>query len=305
MSGEANAVAAVVQNDVCANCGIAAVDEIKLEDCGGCDLVKYCGDKCKEGHREQHEVECKNRAKKLHDDDLFTQPDGTHLGECPICFLPMPLDPNKCRYKSCCSNFICMGCIFAQMKSNMNMLEGSRCPFCREPAAEDKEESSKLMERVEVDDPAAMCRFGTQRYKAGDYDVALKYWSKAAELGDLNAHHRLGQMYYQGGGVEKDEEKGVFHSEKAAIGGNPDARMILGCYEGMNGRVERGVKHFIIAANLGHEVSMKALWREFRVGNITKEDLDATLRTHKAAIDAMKSSERDLAEGYLQYEQMK
>src|SRR6056300_567262 len=112
MSGAATAavdVEADQNDDVCANCGISEVDEIKLEDCDGCDLVKYCSDKCKEEHREQHEEECKERAKKLHDDDLFTQPDSTHLGECPLCFLPMPIDPNKCRYKSCCSNFICMG----------------------------------------------------------------------------------------------------------------------------------------------------------------------------------------------------
>ena len=178
MSGAAKAAVDVEadQHDVCANCGIAQVDEIKLEDCGGCDLVKYCGDKCKEEHREQHEEDCKRRAKKLHDDDLFTQPDGTHLGECPICFLPMPLDPKKSCYRSCCSNLICQGCIIAQMKSNMTVLEGSRCPFCREPVADnDEEESSKLMERVKANDPAAMVQFGMERYLEGDYDGALKY----------------------------------------------------------------------------------------------------------------------------------
>ena len=41
--------------EVCANCGIAGVDNIKLEDCDGCDLVKYCSDGCRELHREQHE----------------------------------------------------------------------------------------------------------------------------------------------------------------------------------------------------------------------------------------------------------
>ena len=31
----------------CANCGIAQVDDIKLKICdGGCDLVKYCSDRC-------------------------------------------------------------------------------------------------------------------------------------------------------------------------------------------------------------------------------------------------------------------
>ena len=67
-------------------------------------------------------------------------------------------------------------------------------------------------------------------------------------------------------------------------------------YEKKNGNVERAVKHFIIAAKLGHEESMKALWSHYSDGNITKEDLDATLRTHQAAITAMKSAQRDAAE---------
>jgi hypothetical protein len=56
------------------------------------------------------------------------------------------------------------------------------------------------------------------------------------------------------------------------------------------------VKHFIIAANLGNEKSMKALWKYYSAGHINKEDLDATLRTHHAAINEMKSPEREAAE---------
>jgi hypothetical protein len=82
-------------DEVCACCGITGVDDVKLKDCNdGCDLVKYCGDGCQENHREQHEQECKKRKAKLHDKKLFTQPD-CHLGECPLCFLPLPLDPSK------------------------------------------------------------------------------------------------------------------------------------------------------------------------------------------------------------------
>jgi hypothetical protein len=73
--------------NVCANCGIAGVDDIKLEECTDCDLVRYCGDKCREEHRELHEEECNKRKAELRDKELFTQPDETHLGECPLCFL--------------------------------------------------------------------------------------------------------------------------------------------------------------------------------------------------------------------------
>jgi hypothetical protein len=41
---------------------------------------------------------------------------------------------------------------------------------------------------------------------------------------------------------------------------------------------------------------MKALWNAFKRGYITKEDLDATLRAHQAALDGMKSAQRDIAD---------
>jgi TPR repeat protein len=84
----------------------------------------------------------------------------------------------------------------------------------------------------------------------------------------------------------------------AAIGGHPNARFNLAIIEGKNGNVERAAKHFIIAANLGHEDSMKLLWNCYSDGLVSKTELDATLRAHKAAIDATKSAQRDEGEAY-------
>ena len=284
----------VEEADVCcANCGVAEVDDIKLEDCDGCDLVKYCSDKCREEHREQHGEECKKRRTELHDKKLFTHPNGSHEGECPLCFLPMPLDKSKSSFHSCCSESICQGCEYAERKSN----GGDRCPFCREPAPKDDEECNKRkMKRIKANDPAALCNMGLKRNKEGDHDAAVEYWTMAAELGDIEAHFQLADSYHEGKGVEKDEEKAVDHLEKAAIGGHHVARYNLGYIEGENGNIERAVKHFIIAANLGYEDSMKVLWGHYSKGNITKEELEVTLRSHKAALDEMKSSQREEAE---------
>ena len=60
------------------------------------------------------------------------------------------------------------------------------------------------------------------------------------------------------------------------------------------------MKHFIIAANQGFDTSMTALWEVYAKGNITKKDLEAAIRAHKAAVDATKSSQREEAEAYLQ-----
>ena len=86
MMSSAAEVEAEASDVVCDWCGIAEVDNVKLEDCDCCDLVKYCGDGCRGEHRHWHVGDCKRRAKELHDNKLFRQPDGSHLGECPICF---------------------------------------------------------------------------------------------------------------------------------------------------------------------------------------------------------------------------
>ncbi len=169
------------------------------------------------------------------------------------------------------------------------------CPFCREVASEE-DGDEKIMKRVKADDPAALSQMAADRFDEGDYDTALEYWTKAAELGNLDAHYKLALMYNDGRGVEKNMKKEVYHCEEAAVGGHPIARYNLACYEWSNGNIERAAKHHIIAAKLGFDMSMKALWGAFKHGQITKEDLDATLRSHQAAIDATKSAQRDAAE---------
>jgi TPR repeat protein len=160
----------------------------------------------------------------------------------------------------------------------------------------DKEAYEKReRERIEANDPEVLRYRGSKCYQAGDYDKAVEYWTKAAELGNAEAHYQLGCTYGNGEGVEKNEEKAVYHYEKAAIGGHPIARHNLGCHEQGNGNMERAVKHWIIAAKLGDEDSMKALLPNYKEGYISKEEYGATLRTHQAAVDATKSAQREKA----------
>ena len=97
----------------CASCGVAENDDIKLKKCNGCFLVKYCGVKCQKAHRKLHKRACKKRAAELRDELLFKQPEYSHLGDCPICCLPLPLDAMKSGMHLCCSQVICNGCNYA------------------------------------------------------------------------------------------------------------------------------------------------------------------------------------------------
>eukprot|EP00985_Skeletonema_marinoi_P003292 scaffold1373_cov134-Skeletonema_marinoi.AAC.2 len=281
----------------CASCGTPEVDDVKLKDCSACKLVKYCGVKCQKDHRPQHKQACKKRAAELRDEILFKQPESTHRGDCPICFLPLPIDHTKSTLWSCCCKVICNGCDRANVRREVREKLDRKCPFCRHPVPKSEEEFKRnIIERIEANDPVAIRQMGGYRNQEGDYDGAIEYFKKAAGLGDLGAHYELTVMYRNRHGVEKDKKKEVYHLEKAAIGGEPFARHNLGCIEEESGRPDRAVKHWIIAAKLGYDKSLESLKKIYRRGLVSKEDFAAALRGHQAAIDATKSPQREEAE---------
>ena len=286
----------------CASCGVAGNDDIKLKNCTACYLVRYCSVKCQKEHWPKHKKECKKRAAELRDEILFKQPESNHLGDCPICCLPLPIDQGqggilKIIYWSCCSKYLCAGCCYSNQKREVEMGLDPKCPFCRELMPSTAKEGEKLrMKRVDANDPAALRHMGTQSIQREDYKGAFEYWSRAAKLGDVVSHFQLSVAYKCGDGVEKNEKKQIYHLEKAAIAGHPDARFNLGCIELDNGRYERAVKHRIIAANLGHDKSLANLKDMYERGMVSKEAFDATLRAHQAAVDATKSPEREVGE---------
>jgi TPR repeat protein len=143
------------------------------------------------------------------------------------------------------------------------------------------------------------------RRKEGDYETAFKYLTRAAELGDIKAHYSLSDMYAYAQGVDKDEKKEVYHLEEAAIGGDPVSRFYLGAKEYKNGRIDRARKHFIIAANLGCNKSLKNIKIFYSRGHASKEEYADALRAYQATVEEMKSAEREKAEEAVKNGQVK
>ena len=283
----------------CASCGIAEVDDIKLVPCDDCDLVNYCSDECQRDHRSEHEANCEERVAELRDEILFKQPEGTHFGDCPICCVPFPLDPLKSRMQACCSKMICIGCSYSSIVRHWEEKRLRTCPFCRHIVPDTLEESDKIRtKRVEANDPTAIRQLGRKHLDEGDYDSAFKYLTKAADFGDAMAHYELSVMYRDEEGVEKDEKREIYHLEEASIAGLPLARYSLAFHEAKNGRIERAVKHLIIAASLGEDNSINGLKEYYKSGFVSKDDFAAALRAHHAAVDATKSPQREAAAKY-------
>ena len=284
----------------CASCGIAGGGDVKLKDCSACKLVKYCGIECQKKHRKEHKAECKRRAAELREEILFKQPESSHNGDCPICCLPLPFDLDESTLWECCYKRICVGCAYATMKRENERRLEFKCPFCR--YAMDRSESAEdrinlTKRRADANDPAALYDLGGMYHREGDYVSAFECFSKAVALGNYApAHRHLFVMYESGEGVEKvNNKKMVYHLEEAAIGGDLIARHNLGYMEELLGNMGRAVKHWIIAANMGHDKSLGSLKKYYRKGLVSKDDLASALRAHQAAVDATKSPKREEA----------
>ena len=294
MSSEEASAGDDTQITRCASCGIAAGGHIKLKECDDCDLVRYCSDECQEDHHSQHNDECQKRARELLDQRLFKQPPASNCeGDCPICFLPLPIDRNQSDMNSCCGKVICNGCSLAADERGL----GENCPFCRKGIPSNEHEFEKnLKKRIKANDPAAITQWGIQCYMKGNYRQALNYFNKAAELDDLEAHFNLADMYANGFGVvERDEKKRVHHLEIAAIGGHASARFNLGIFERDNGALERGLQHFLIACTYGHDKALGEVRTGFMNKLVTKDEFAAALRAHHTAVNATKSEQREKA----------
>jgi len=221
---------------ICANCGKGEEESVKLKACTACKLVKYCNRECQISHRSQHKKECKKRAAELLDIELFKQPPNPN-GDCPICFLRMPLMNSGSRYQSCCGKVICNGCVYAPVYDREgNKVDNDKqnaCAFCRVVAPKTDEEAiERLNKRVEANDAQAIFNLGVY-YRDGrfgfeqDHTKALELYHRAGELNYVNAYNNIGNAYELGQGVEVDMKKSQHYYELSAMrrnGGQEQSR---------------------------------------------------------------------------------
>ena len=160
----------------CANCGKGEESIGDLKACTACKLVKYCNRECQIAHRPLHKKACKKRAAELHDEALFKEPPPRE--DCPICFLPLPLDANEIEFKSCCGKVICHGCICAMSEEARGRGKIGLCPFCREPnTTTDEEEYERIKKLVDANNAYAFYNF------AGYYEYGRRGMPQDYEKG--------------------------------------------------------------------------------------------------------------------------
>jgi TPR repeat protein len=66
-------------------------------------------------------------------------------------------------------------------------------------------------------------------FDSNENSEVARHWSeRAAEQGHSGAHTRLGTIYHEGLGVERDPQRAVFHWLTAAQAGHPGAQLMIG-----------------------------------------------------------------------------
>ena len=120
-------------------------------------------------------------------------------------------------------------------------------------------------------------------------------WTKAAELGSLDAHAQLGATYYKGVSIAEDKQKGIHHWQQAAMKGDAFSRNKLGAVEAINENYELAVQHWMISAKMGDEGSLNNIKYMFKAGHATKAQYAEALLGYREAVEEMKSPQREEA----------
>ena len=146
-------------------------------------------------------------------------------------------------------------------------------------------------------------KIGKKFYNRGNYDEAVKWYRKAANKGDNKARNDLGNCYYGGKGVEKDELEAVRWFWDAAVQGDAEAQNSLGdCYyygKGVEVNETEAAEWYQGAADKGHADAQTKIGNCYYYGNGVKKDYaKATEWYQKAAIQGNIKAQKKLGDCY-------
>ena len=130
-------------------------------------------------------------------------------------------------------------------------------------------------------------------YEAGNYDVAVGYYLKAAEFNEVEAMFNLGYALYHGEGITQDYPSAVMWFKRAANMAYPKAEYNLAfCY--MNGKgvpcnYDKALKLLISSANHGFDQAQLTLSECYEHGVLVEQDMKESLRWKQMAVRQMKT----------------
>ena len=224
----------------------------------------------------------------------------TERRECPICMLPLPLGSNETTFMNCCGKFICQGCMYKGVVTNLKngtpQDEIKKCVFCRQlPVKNVIKALKKLIKRNNALAYIQMAGHYIEGEGVFQSDTkSLELIACAAELGEVEAFSRIGSFYLDGTAVEEDISKAVEIFEVGAKKGSISAHQRLAEFHGINENIQDCIEHTKVAASAGDQIAMDNLMANYKVNKLlSKEDLSQTLLAFQTSRNEMKNKERD------------
>ena len=230
------------------------------------------------------------------DESLFETP--PPMPDCPICFLPLPIEDDAYKNKICCGKTICIGCIEAHFRT---VGVEKSCPFCRAPDFHSNRETIRLMKkRVELNDPEVTFCLGCY-YESNsiglpkDLQKAHELFVRAADLGSPRACTNAYGVFDKGEVFERDEAKARYYLEKGAKLGQVKARHNLGIMAAQKEEWDLAHRHWKISASSGYQPSLDGLKHSYKRGMLCKEELTDCLRAQQKTLSEAWSKDRAYA----------
>lgn len=158
---------------------------------------------------------------------------------------------------------------------------------------------------------------GNNGKTAKNWNLAIEYYRKAAELGNPDAQYHLALCYEYGDGVTTDMVQAVKWYRKAAEQGNPDAQFNLAvCYVNGNGittNMVQAVKWFRKAAEQGNPDAQYRLALCYENGDGLTRDVAQAINWYRKAAEqgsenalkALENMEKDNGPFAVAYQKMK
>ena len=242
--------------------------------------------------------------------------------ECVLCYYPLSRNSDNTRYKSCCGNSICDGCITAQKRvrvigTNVKLpIAGSKeekrefikiicdsldvCPFCRASDAVSHEERfERLVKQInDRNDPFAMYCLASHYVKGTcglsvNLEKARELYQRAYDLGDPDAAFDLFILHTE---HFTDQTLAMKYLEEGA------KRGVEACMVELAGRLARFVGNLdeakrltVMAACSGDDDAMEHVKNASWGIQLTKDEFDTTVRAHRAAKDKETNEPREYA----------
>jgi len=135
----------------------------------------------------------------------------------------------------------------------------------------------------------AMAKKGKEAYDAKNDEAALRWFRKAADLGNAGAMMGMSWIHGNGRGVPVDDAEAMRWRRMAANHGNTDAMTSIGYrYQEGNGVAQdfaEAMRWYKKAADLGDTGAMKDVGRLYELGRGVAQDYAEAMRWYKKAAD--------------------